>query len=92
MPLEEFVVMFRDRAGITRFMGNKDAGASCSLAYASGDSDTARKLTINFSWQHTNPATIYFGKLPAIQNGIITPPFSGPGDFNNDFGNDFNIG
>lgn len=92
MPLDEFVVMFRDRAGITRFMGNEDAGATCVQGYNSGDSDSVRKRTIQFNWQHTNPATVYFGDLTSILNDVITPPFKGPGDFNNDFNNDFNIG
>jgi hypothetical protein len=90
MPLEEFVIMFRDRAGVTRFMGTEDAGASCTQIYNSGDSDSGRKRTVTFSWQHANPATIYFGNLPALLTGIITPPFKQLGDFSDDFNDDFN--
>lgn len=92
MPFDEFVVMFRDRAGITRFLGNEDAGAFCSQNYTSGDSDNARKIEMLFTWQHTNPATIYYGSLAGFLDEIITPPFKGEGDFNDDFSNDFNNG
>lgn len=91
MVYNDYVVMFRDRDGQIRFMGSADAGADVEFTYTSADRGSSRKRTINFNWQHVLPATIYIGDLDDLLDDIITPPFMGIGDFNDDFGNDFKI-
>lgn len=91
MTFNDFVVMFKDRDGQIRFMGNADTGADIEFTYTSADISTSRKRTINFTWQHVLQARIYVGNLDDILDDIITPPFAGAGDFNDDFSNDFNI-
>jgi hypothetical protein len=91
MAFEEFVVMFKDRYGSVRFIGSEDKGAKFNPDYNSGDSDSSRKISIQFIWQSPAPAPIYQGGTDQIINDTIVPPFQGQGDFNNDFNNDFNI-
>jgi len=89
MPFEEFVIMFKDRYGSIRFIGNEDAGATINPSYNSGDSEGSRKGIMQFIWQHTTPAPIYIGGVDQILNDIMVPPFAGLGDFNSDFNDDF---
>lgn len=91
LPFEELVVMFQDRDGSIRFIGNEDAGATLKNNYTSGDSDSSRKRSLSFSWEHPEPAPIYIGSLGDILDNVITPPFAGLGDFGDDFNEDFNI-
>ncbi|THU34231.1 hypothetical protein FAM09_24750 [Niastella caeni] len=91
MTFNDYVVMFKDRDGQIRFLGNADTGAEVEFTYTSADNSTSRKRTINFTWQHILQAPIYVGNLDDILDDIITPPFAGVGDFNDDFSNDFNI-
>lgn len=91
MRYHQFVVMFKDRDGQIRFIGDADTGADAEPPYTSGDKDASRKRTITFSWEHPNPASIYVGSLSDILDDVITPPFAGEGDFNDDFNEDFDI-
>lgn len=91
MPFNQYVVMFKDRDGQIRFIGNSDSGTDVDFTYTSGDVGSSRKRTIAFTWQHVLPAPIYVGDLSDVLDDIITPPFAGAGDFNDDFNNDFNI-
>lgn len=89
MPFHQYVVLFKDRDGLIRFLGNPDTGADVMINYTSGDKDASRKRSYSFQWEHHLPAPIYTGKLDDIQDDIITPPFQTVGDFNDDFNDDF---
>ena len=90
LSLDEFVVMFLDKDGNVRFIGNEDAAASCRINYTSGDTDSSRKRTVTFFWEHASVSPIYIGSLENIQDDVITPPFAELRDFSDDFSNDFN--
>lgn len=91
MRYHQYVVMFKDRDGQIRFIGDEDTGADVEFNYTSGDRESIRKRSITFNWESPNPAAIYVGSLSDILDDIITPPFQGAGDFNDDFNDDFNI-
>jgi len=91
LPFHQYAVMLRDRDGQVRLIGNADRGADILPDYTSGDFDASRRWNYRFVWQHTNPATIYIGDLTDILDDTIEPPFTGQGDFNNDFNPDFDL-
>ena len=91
LPFHQYAVMFKDRDGQIRLLGNEDRGVDLFPDYTSGDIDASRRWNFRFTWQHTNPAIIYIGSLAGILDDVIDPPFTGQGDFNNDFNNDFNL-
>lgn len=91
MPFHQYVLMFKDRDGQIRFIGNENTGADVELAYTSGDKEASRKRNYVFSWEHHLPASIYTGDLEDIQDDIILPPFKQLGDYNDDFSADFKI-
>lgn len=91
MSFNDYVVMFKDRDGQIRFIGNADTGADVEFTYTSSDTSGSRKRTVTFLWQHSQQAPVYIGDLDDLLDDIITPPFMGVGDFNNDFSNDLNI-
>jgi hypothetical protein len=91
MIFNDYVVMFKDRDGQIRFIGNADSGADVQFSYTSADLSGSRKRNITFSWQHSLQAPIYIGNLKDILADLITPPFQGQGDFSDDFSEDFNV-
>lgn len=91
MLFHNYVVMFKDRDGQIRFLGNADSGADVDFTYTSADLSSSRKRNLTFSWQHSLAAPIYVGNLKDILDDLIIPPFQGQGDFNDDFNDDFNI-
>lgn len=91
MLFNDYVVMFKDRDGQIRFMGNADSGVDVDFTYTSADLSSSRKRNLTFSWQHSQSAPIYIGNLKDILDDLIIPPFQGQGDFSDDFSDDFNI-
>lgn len=89
MPFHQFVVIFKDRDGLIRFMGDEDSGADILEDYNSGDGGTLRRRNFTFGWESVNPAPIYSGSLDDILDDVIVPPFQGQGDYNQDFNDDF---
>lgn len=76
MPYHDYVVIFKDRDGTIRFLGDPDTGASYSNTYSSGDGNTSRKRRYTFAWQSKNPVPIYKANIVIIRNDIISnPPF-----------------
>ena len=68
MKFHQYVVIFSDRGGQVRFVGDQDSGAEFSNNYSSGDKDSSRKRTVNFLWAHPGPLPIYAGSLDGILN------------------------
>lgn len=91
LPYHRYVLMFKDRDGQIRLVGNEDAGADIFPDYTSGDIDASRRWNYRFVWQHLNPAPIYIGDVTGILDDVIVPPFTGEGSFSNDFNSDFDI-
>lgn len=75
MKYSRFLVIFKDKNGEYRFLGNEDSGAELNYLYTSGDNDTSRKRSLKFTWQHINAAPIYKGTLlnlnPTTSGGTI---------------------
>jgi hypothetical protein len=91
LPFHQYVIMLQDRDGQVRLIGSEDSGATIIEDYSSGDDDASRRWNYRFGWQHVNPSTIYIGDLTGILDDVIEPPFTGQGDFNNDFNPDFDL-
>jgi hypothetical protein len=87
----QFVLIFKDRDGITYLVGDQDSGAAYNYSFNSGDISSSRKRTVEFNWQSENGAVIYLGGGGNPEESPIIPPFQQLGDFSEDFNNDFNI-
>ena len=72
MIRHQWVVIAADRSGVTRLIGNRDAGAKISYSYTSGDINNPRKSELTFKWEHPQPAPIYTASAFDIVIGGIT--------------------
>jgi hypothetical protein len=92
MRYHQYVVIFRERNGMYRMMGDRNSGAEFVWDYNSGDTTTSRSRGVRFLWQSPEPCPIYLGEIPAsLDPEQFKPPFASGGDFNDDFNDDFNI-
>jgi hypothetical protein len=66
MLFHRFLVIFKEKNGVYRFLGNEDSGAKITYNYTSGDGDSSRNRIIKITWSHPNPAPIYLGTLTEI--------------------------
>lgn len=48
-----------DKNGVTRLIGNEDAGADIIIDYTSGQGSASRKTELTWKWLHPQPAPIY---------------------------------
>jgi hypothetical protein len=66
MLFHRYLVVFKEKNGVWRFLGNEDSGAEISYQYTSGDRDSSRNRNIRITWSHPNPAPIYLGSLTEV--------------------------
>jgi len=69
MKLHRWVVIFTDRNGVTRIIGNKDSGARFNFKYDSGDVSVSRKAQVRWTWSHAHGADLYGGQAFNISVG-----------------------
>lgn len=65
-------LLVEDKNGVTRMIGNEDAGADFIYDYSSGNGTESRKTELTWKWQHPMPAPIYTAaSFGIIIGGII---------------------
>ena len=67
IKFHRFLVIFKDKSGHYRFMGDEDSGAKIDYRYTSGDGGGSRNRDIKITWSSQHPAPIYQGTLSTIQ-------------------------
>ncbi len=74
MRFHRWVLIVKDRAGQSRLVGNKDAGAEFLYKYDAEDATGSRKHTLKWNWQHSLSAPVYQSQAFQINIGgqIIT--------------------
>jgi hypothetical protein len=63
------LVVFEERDGLYRFLGDEDSGAELEYDYTSGDNGKSRNRNIKFTWSHPNPAPIFTGDVTISGGG-----------------------
>lgn len=72
MVHHEWVIIAEDRNGVTRLVGNEDAGATLLDEYDAGTITTSRKTQLIFKWEHTSTAPIYTAQaFDIIIGGVL---------------------
>jgi hypothetical protein len=72
MIYNRFGLLIKERTGIQRIIGNKDAGAKFEYDYTSGSISTTRQRQCKWIFESPNPAPIYQGGGIVI-NGTVIP-------------------
>jgi len=90
MRFHQYVLLVKDRSGVHRLIGDRQAGADFRYDYNSGDSSSNRRRTVQFVWQSPDPAPIYLAPdTIVIDDAEYTLPVAVQGDFGDDFNDDF---
>jgi hypothetical protein len=56
---QQFGIIYKDRDGMQRLIGNEDSGARILRKYSTGDVESSRKWQVGFSWSSQTNAPVY---------------------------------
>lgn len=69
-----YVYLLKDKSGQVRLIGHPHRGAQQLITYTTGSNEEARKRTVEIKLTSTQPAIIYTGTLPTINDTPLEPP------------------
>lgn len=71
MAFHDYGVLFKERNGEQRLIGNADRGARFDWEYTSGNTGNSRLRNLKFYWEHHLPAPVYVGGTIVASGQVI---------------------